>query len=43
MKNIVLTGLVVFVLGALISSCKSHEKCPAYGEVTPQKTTDVRS
>lgn len=43
MKKVALTGLVVFVLGVLISSCKSHEKCPAYGDAAPQKTTDVRS
>jgi len=31
-KTLILAALVAFI--ASISSCKMHEKCPAYGKVT---------
>lgn len=32
MKKIVVLVLAVFTLGIIMSSCKSAESCPAYGE-----------
>jgi hypothetical protein len=34
MKKIILTSVVFALVAVSISSCKSHEKCPAYSKVT---------
>jgi hypothetical protein len=34
MRKIIFLSLVVLFSVAVLSSCKSHEKCPAYGKVT---------
>lgn len=33
MKKIISVSLIVFVIALTFSSCKSHERCPAYGKV----------
>lgn len=33
MKKIVLGITLLFVLAVAMSSCKTHERCPAYGSV----------
>jgi len=33
MKRIIITLAVVFVLALSFSSCRTSEKCPAYGNV----------
>ncbi|MDI1353339.1 MAG: hypothetical protein PSX36_00380 [bacterium] len=33
MKKFIPFTLVAFVIALACSSCKSHEKCPAYGKV----------
>lgn len=37
MKKIIRATLVFTVLAGLFSSCKSHEKCPAYGQMNKAK------
>lgn len=38
MKKVIVLSLVAIFSVALLSSCKSHEKCPAYGKAN---TTNV--
>ncbi len=33
MKKIISLSLITLVVAISFSSCKSHEKCPAYGKV----------
>ncbi len=33
MKKIITLSIIVLVVVISITSCKSHEKCPAYGKV----------
>ena len=33
MKKFIPVTLIAFVVAVAFSSCKSHEKCPAYGKV----------
>jgi hypothetical protein len=33
MKKFVTITLIAFVVALSVSSCKSHERCPAYGKV----------
>ena len=33
MKKILPITLIVFIIALAFSSCKSHERCPAYGKV----------
>lgn len=33
MKKLVSLILIAFVVSISLSSCKSHERCPAYGKV----------
>jgi hypothetical protein len=33
MKKIISITLIAFVVSISLSSCKSHERCPAYGKV----------
>jgi len=35
MKQIVYFFTGLFLFSILLSSCKSHERCPAYGQTTP--------
>ncbi len=32
MKKAILVLTVIFLAGVVFTSCKSHEKCPAYGK-----------
>jgi hypothetical protein len=34
MRKIIVLSLVALISVAVLSSCKSHEKCPAYGKVS---------
>ncbi len=36
MKKLAIFAAAVFVLSLTLSSCKSHERCPAYGKVQTQ-------
>jgi len=36
MKKLLYIAFAVFLVGAF-SSCKSHERCPAYGKVDQEK------
>ena len=38
MKKVVYFLAVSFLLGSLLSSCKSHERCPAYGSIENTKS-----
>ena len=33
MKKFISLTLLAFVIAVSVSSCKSHERCPAYGKV----------
>jgi len=37
MKKIIRVSLVFVLLAGLFASCKSHEKCPAYGQMNKTK------
>lgn len=37
MKKITIVATLLFLV-ALVSSCKSHETCPAYGKVQTDKS-----
>ncbi len=37
MKKIIRVTLAFAVLAGLFSACKSHEKCPAYGQMNKAK------
>ncbi|MBK5284362.1 MAG: hypothetical protein JJE25_03080 [Bacteroidia bacterium] len=34
--------LILFVIG-ILASCKSHEKCPAYGKIQPVKQSTEKN
>ncbi|HET6245145.1 MAG TPA: hypothetical protein VFF35_11580 [Bacteroidia bacterium] len=34
MKKLSIVVLALALVGSVLSSCKSHEKCPAYGKVS---------
>jgi hypothetical protein len=38
MKKFILAVTVFFVAGVAFSSCKSHEKCPAYSKANTNST-----
>jgi len=38
MKKVVLTFLALAFVAALVSSCKTHERCPAYSKANNIKT-----
>ncbi len=46
-KNIrmkrIFSAIAIIGLFISISSCKTKEKCPAYGKVTPKNSTEVHS
>ncbi len=37
MKKIIRFTLAFIIIAGMFSSCKSHEKCPAYGEINKTK------
>ncbi len=37
MKKLITLTLLSFMVAISVSSCKSHEKCPAYGSVDQAK------
>jgi len=41
MKKIITTGFLLFVLAVAFSSCKTHERCPAYGSVETEAEANV--
>jgi len=41
MKKFITLTLVSFLFTLLVSSCKSHERCPAYGKVEQGKHRSV--
>ncbi|HNP49570.1 MAG TPA: hypothetical protein PKL85_12075 [Bacteroidia bacterium] len=43
MKKFIRVSALVAVIAILFASCKSHEKCPAYGHSgSPKATKEVR-
>jgi len=38
MKKLLVIVVAVFLLGILISSCKTHERCPAYSKAIKAKS-----
>jgi hypothetical protein len=38
MRKVIVLSLVVLFSAVLITSCKSHEKCPAYGKTNTNST-----
>jgi len=40
-KTLALFSIIITI--TILSSCKSHEKCPAYGKVQPEKTNSEKS
>jgi hypothetical protein len=42
LKNLIAVSLIVAMAG-LMDSCKSKEKCPAYGKVPPAKHNTVKN
>ena len=42
LRNVIAFSLVV-VMAGLTGSCKSKEKCPAYGKVQPAKHNTVKN
>ena len=38
MKKLFVIAFAVFLLGIILSSCKTHEKCPAYGKIEKTKS-----
>jgi len=41
MKKLITLTLVSFVVALSVSSCKSHERCPAYGKVDQAKHQSI--
>ena len=37
MKKILRAVIALSIIGGLFASCKSHEKCPAYGQMNKAK------
>ena len=42
LRNLVAVSLIIAMAG-LMDSCKSKEKCPAYGKVQPAKHSTVKN
>jgi len=38
MKKLFVLAVSLFLFGIILSSCKTHEKCPAYSHVEKAKT-----
>jgi hypothetical protein len=38
MKKVLLIAATLLLLGTVLSSCKTHERCPAYSKTTSQTT-----
>ncbi len=34
MKKVILLGLLVLFIATVVTSCRPHERCPAYGHVS---------
>lgn len=43
MKKLLASIATIALFALILSSCKSHELCPAYGKVTKQPTTEKSS
>lgn len=43
MKKVAVILSIVFVLALLLSSCKTHESCPAYGKADIKKKVEDRA
>ncbi len=43
MKRLFVVLAVVIFVSIGLSSCKSHEKCPAYGQATEEQTDNDRA
>ncbi len=41
MKKLLYATLVLVVMSIVFSSCKSHEKCPAYGQAKTEQVQDL--
>ncbi|MEO6304107.1 MAG: hypothetical protein ABIP51_13135 [Bacteroidia bacterium] len=41
MKKVISLSLVILVVAISLSSCKSHEKCPAYSKVEKSNKRSV--
>ena len=41
MKNLIFLSIVTLVMAISLSSCKSHEKCPAYGKVEKRQNKSI--
>jgi hypothetical protein len=38
MKKLLVIAVAIFLLGIFVSSCKTHERCPAYSKVEKVKS-----
>ena len=38
MKKLIAIAFAVILLGIFFSSCKTHERCPAYGKIEKAKS-----
>lgn len=34
MKKVILVSLLVLFIAAVVTSCRPHERCPAYGHIS---------
>lgn len=41
MKKVITLMLVAMIVTLAVSSCKSHERCPAYGKVEQSSKTSI--
>ncbi len=41
MKKTITLALIALVVAITVSSCKSHEKCPAYSKVEQEAKTSI--
>ncbi len=42
MKKIAYFFIAAAFLGSVLTSCRTHQKCPAYGKVNTEAATTVR-
>ncbi len=43
MKKVIVIAFATLILAAVVSSCKTHERCPAYGSVDSSVNADVNA
>jgi len=43
MKKLIIASAALFLLAVGMSSCKTHEKCPAYSAVDSIEQSDVKA